>query len=563
MSPIKSTEPPEKIILQTIDPREIADDGVRQTIEILLNVIEQLSSEVKKLKEENQRLQDENNQLKGEQGKPDIKANHPRGKNRNYSSEQERKTRKPHEKSSKNASIKIDREEILKYPPEKLPEDAQFKGYEEVIVQNIKLTTDNVLFYKEKYYSPSEGKTYLAELPSGYEGGFGPEIKALALDLYFGGNMSQSKLLEFFSELNISLSAGSLSNLLIKNQEDFHCEKSEVYEAGLASSPWQHLDQTTARVAGVNYTTNILCNPLYTAYFTTEKKDRLTVLKALQNEEELQFLLNPLTYDLLETFQLSSKIQESLVSLPQETVFSHLEFNALLDSHLPKLSPQQRTRLLEAAAISFYHQQSDWPVVQALVCDDAPQFKLLTAQLALCWIHEGRLYKKLNPVVVYHQKLLDEFLNSFWDYYRKLLAFRDDPSPELAEKLRSEFGEIFAPMRGGYEELEQRKRLTSAKIEELLLVLDHPELPLHNNPAELGARAMVQRRNISYSTQTSDGTRAWDTFMSLVATTRKLGISFFAYLCDRIMGTNNIESLATLIRNNPSLNLLGWSWQIQ
>jgi regulator of replication initiation timing len=307
MSTIKLTEPPEKIILQTIDPREIADEGVRQTIEILLNVIEQLSSEVKKLKEENQRLQDENNQLKGEQGKPDIKANHPRGKNRNYSSEQERKTRKPHEKSSKNASIKIDREEVLKYPPEKLPEDAQFKGYEEVIVQNIKLTTDNVLFYKEKYYSPSEGKTYLAELPSGYEGGFGPEIKALALDLYFGGNMSQSKLLEFFSDLNISLSAGSLSNLLIKNQEDFHREKSEVYEAGLASSPWQHLDQTTARVAGVNYTTNILCNPLYTAYFTTEKKDRLTVLKTLQNTEELRFLLNPLTYDLLETFQLPPK----------------------------------------------------------------------------------------------------------------------------------------------------------------------------------------------------------------------------------------------------------------
>ena len=166
MSAIKLTEPPEKIILQTIDPREIADEGVRQTIEILLNLIEQLNSEVKKLKEENQRLRDEINRLKGEQGKPDIKAKHPRGKNRNYSSEQERKTRKPHEKSSKNASIKIDREEILKYPPEKLPEDAQFKGYvreasrrEEVIVQNIKLTTDNVLFHKEKYYSPSEGKT--------------------------------------------------------------------------------------------------------------------------------------------------------------------------------------------------------------------------------------------------------------------------------------------------------------------------------------------------------------------------------------------------------------------
>ena len=29
--------------------------------------------------------------------------------------------------------------------------------------------------------------------------------------------------------------------------------------------------------------------------------------------------------------------------------------------------------------------------------------------------------------------------------------------------------------------------------------------PLHNNPAELAARTMVQRRNISYATQTEQG----------------------------------------------------------
>ncbi len=82
----------------------------------------------------------------------------------------------------------------------------------------------------------------------------------------------------------------------------------------------------------------------------------------------------------------------------------------------------------------------------------------------------------------------------------------------------------------GYQELDERKRLTAAKISELLLVLEHPELPLHNNPAELGARTMVQRRNISYATQTIEGTKAWDIFISLVATTRKLGISFFEYI---------------------------------
>ncbi|MGB5637432.1 MAG: hypothetical protein WBM86_32250, partial [Waterburya sp.] len=42
-------------------------------------------------------------------------------------------------------------------------------------------------------------------------------------------------------------------------------------------------------------TTNIICNPFYTVYTTTAHKDRLSVLKALQNGRELEFLLQPVT----------------------------------------------------------------------------------------------------------------------------------------------------------------------------------------------------------------------------------------------------------------------------
>jgi len=99
-------------LLQTIDPSGIADESVRQTVEILLNLIEELNSQVKELREENQRLRDENNRLKGEQGKPDIKAKKLKGELGNHTSEKERQTPKKHIKSSKNQSIKIDREEI-------------------------------------------------------------------------------------------------------------------------------------------------------------------------------------------------------------------------------------------------------------------------------------------------------------------------------------------------------------------------------------------------------------------------------------------------------------------
>ena len=48
--------------------------------------------------------------------------------------------------------------------------------------------------------------------------------------------------------------------------------------------------------------------------------------------------------------------------------------------------------------------------------------------------------------------------------------------------------------------------------------------------------------------------------MSLVATTRKLGISFFEYMRDRISQIKNIPPLGTIIREKSSSNPYGWSW---
>jgi len=93
-----------------------------------------------------------------------------------------------------------------------------------------------------------------------------------------------------------------------------------------------------------------------------------------------------------------------------------------------------------------------------------------------------------------------------------------------------------------------------------LVSLNYSELPLHNNPAELAARTMVQRRNISYRTQTIEGTQAWDTFMSLVATTGQLEISFFEYVRDRISQLGNIPCVGTIILEKSSLLPLGLSW---
>ena len=139
-----------------------------------------------------------------------------------------------------------------------------------------------------------------------------------------------------------------------------------------ATFRWQHFDQTGARVAGVNHTTNVICNPLYTIYQTTRNKDRLSVLKVLQNTTELEFILNSLTYELLDTFNLPAKWINQLKLLPQQVALTETEFNFLIDEYLSKLGSQHRSRVCESAAIAFYHQQSAIPVIKTLLCDDAP-----------------------------------------------------------------------------------------------------------------------------------------------------------------------------------------------
>jgi hypothetical protein len=545
-------------MLDDLDLSAIVEEKARELIRRLLNLIEQLTGDLRAAQAEVQRLRDEVNRLKGEQGKPKIKGNTPKPPS-DHSSEQERKQGRPHRKRSKKTEIAIDREEVVEVDQSTLPADAEFKGYETVVVQDILLETDNVLFRKEKYYAASTRQTYLAEMPAGYEGQFGPGIKALVITMYYGMNTSEPKIVEFLSNIGIRISAGEVSNLLIKEQESFHAEKDAVYEAGLCSSPWQHVDDTKTRVDGQNQHCHVVCNPVYTAYHTRPAKNRLTVLDVLRNGRERVFWLNQEALAYLENMKLSKATWDILQNGCREQGCDEATFLTWLDEQLPGLGKQQHRAIIDAAAIAAYHAETDFPVLQALVVDDAPQFNWLTVNRMLCWVHEGRPYKKLIPAIAMHRELLDDFLRRFWLYYDQLLVYRQAPTPEECQRLDAEFDLLFAT-RTGYQELDKRIAKTQAKKESLLLVLRHPELPLHNNPAELGARQRVRKRDVSFGPRTSDGVRAWDTFMTLAATTKKLGVSFYHYVHDRIRQTNQIPPLDSLVSQSADALHLGWSW---
>ena len=127
--------------------------------------------------------------------------------------------------------------------------------------------------------------------------------------------------------------------------------------------------------------------------------------------------------------------------------------------------------------------------------------------------------------------------------------------------METEFDKLFATQTG-YGELDKRIAKTQVKKASLLLVLTHPELPLHNNPAELAARFRVRKRDISFGPRTEDGKRAWDTFMTLAATCKKLGISFYEYIQDHILKKNAIPPLPVLIQQAARELNLGRSWSL-
>ena len=549
MSPSKIKE-----ILRKIDirPGEADNRKLDDVLPILFQLIERLSQENEELKTTNQKLRDEISLLKGEQGKPKIRGNKKPGEN--ISSEKEIKKREEKKKKKSKAKkhkIKIDRTEVCEVDKSGLPQDAVFKEYESVIVQEILIKTDNVEYKKEVFYSATERKTYVGQLPAGVTGEFGPGVHSLVSTLKYVGNMSEPKILELLENCGIFISQSTISRILTNDESGFNKEKEDIFGAALKTTPFQQIDDTTVRVNGENQYSQILCNPYYTAFFTVPHKNRLTILDILLCGRERTYVFDLKAFCLLADLKVPKKVIKQIRDLTDEREISETEMQALLKRIFPdpKKGKNTRTRIMEAAAIASYHRQTEIPVVNILLSDDAPQFKKLTLEQALCWIHDGRHYNRLNPIVPFNVDELKKFKTRFWDYYGELLKYKKNPNPETAVRLTSEFDNLFST-KTGYDALDDRIEKTRNKKEELLLVLKYPWLPLHNNASELGARVEKRRQDVSLQTKSVKGTKAKDSFLTVIQTAKKLGVNAYKYIYDRISKTFSMPSLADLILQN-------------
>ena len=139
-----------------------------------------------------------------------------------------------------------------------------------------------------------------------------------------------------------------------------------------------------------------------------------------------------------------------------------------------------------------------------------------------------------------------------WWFYRQLKAFKLAPNPERAAELRARFDRVFK-RRTGYATLDKLLKRLHANKDELLRVLERPEIPLNTNASENDIRAVVTKRKASGGTVSQRGRSARDVMLGLAKTCAKLKISFFQYLGARLeIPGPQIPPLASLIAPVPS-----------
>jgi hypothetical protein len=545
MHPLRRGERIKSMQIPDINLDAITDPTTRQIVGQLLNLIETLAAENAALRVEVQQLRDENARLKGGSAKPDVKPPMPPAPP-DHSSEAERRTRTPRGKPKKNATLTITREQRCLVDPATLPPDAVRHDTAEVIVQDLVLQPEVIRFVREVWLVPSTGQTITAPLPHGYHGGFGPHIRALTLTLGHAANVSQPALLTFFQDAGVAIGTGTIARWLADHTGEWHDEALAIHHAGLASSDWQATDQTSTRVDGQNEVCHVLGNACFTSYHTRPGGTRQDVLAVLWGQEPV-FRLNDDALAWLAVTSLRPSVQRHLMEvLPWDTDVSAVELTARLADGAVQLNTQHRQQVWDALAVAAYHAQTDVPIVHWLLSDDATVYHDITDAHALCWVHDGRHYAKLSPVVPHHQSLLADFRRDYWGFYRELVAYREAPSVAERTRLSTAFDALVA-QRTGYQDLDARIAKTAYNRDLLLAVLEHPELPVHNNAMELAARRRVRKRDVSFGPQSRGGARAWDTFQTISATAAKLGVRLYHYLRDRLLQPDTTPSLAERI----------------
>jgi hypothetical protein len=492
---------------------------------------------IRLLQEEVQTLRDEIARLKGHKPKPPIK---PSALEKNSKDDQNTEKRPGSAKRRKTRHLKI--HETVRVTPPNLPEGSRFKGYQPFTVQDLVIETRNTRYLLERWQTP-DGTFVVGELPDNViDGHFGPQLVSFILYQYYHTHATQPLLLELLREFGVDISSGQLNRIITEGKDHFHAEKEEILRVGLEVSGHVHVDDTGARHQGKNGYCTHLGNQLFAWFETTSSKSRVNFLGLLRADRG-DYCLSEMALEYMRSQKLPRAPLEALSGGLGDRFDDEEQWHAHLSA--VGIFKDRHVRIAtEGALLGSVVSQGLKPGL-VVISDDAGQFNVL--QHALCWIHAERTIAKLVGFTEADRAALEAVRTQIWAFYQELKDYKKAPTGRKKADLATRFDELFT-QQTCYASLNLALKRLHANKSELLLVLERPDIPLHNNESERDIREYVKRRKISGSTRSDLGRRCRDTFASLKKTSRKLGVSFWSYLQDRVTGLHSIPPLSELIR---------------
>jgi Transposase IS66 family len=513
-----------------------------QTLKLVLEMCQSQHERIALLEETVVQLKDEIAILKGEKPRPQIKPSTltqdtPEGAGPSRGQQRQERGAGPGKQPKE---LEIHETQILY--PEQLPAGSVLKGYEDYLVQGLRIMLHNTKYRRVRYQTPT-GDTLLGELPVAVRGShFDPELRSYILLQYYQQHVSQQLLLKELGAFGVQISAGQLNRLLTERHEEFHAEKAELLRVGLAVSSYINVDDTAARHQGQNGYCTHIGNELFTWFSSTESKSRINFLELL-HAGQTDYVIDAAARAYM-THQQQPKAQLRLFA-EDCAVGDQAAWAAYL--RRLRITTERHIRIAtEGALVASLLRHGVSPEL-VILSDDAGQFSVAGFLNALCWIHAERTIHTLLPFSAGNRATQAAVRDRIWQFYQSLKAFKLTPSEEKKLVLENRFDEIFT-QKTCFQTLNLALKRIHANKKALLLVLERPEIPLHNNLSENDIRDYVKKRKISPTTRSAAGRAARDTFLSLKKTCQKLGLSFWYYLQDRLAQKNHLPPLPVLIR---------------